>query len=72
MNCARCPNRSSSVAGGLIRGLCAECSAELQVKAKKRGIYLLVSKEAVLPPAQRERIVDGVMLWWWEGQWRIQ
>jgi hypothetical protein len=70
--CARCTWDSQGINAGFIRGLCVECSADIIKKARRRGIYLIVRGGESPPPSKRERKVDGITLWWWKGQWRIQ
>jgi len=71
MKCVKCPRVSThEVASGLIRGLCSECTKDLNIKARRRGIYLEVRPGESPPFGQRERKVDGIALWWWDGSWR--
>jgi hypothetical protein len=70
--CARCIWESTGINQGFIRGLCSECSETIRVKALQRGIYLRMRPGFEPMPSQRERTVDGLHLWWWKGQWRIQ
>ena len=70
--CVRCGWEYIGVKQGLVRGLCADCTVIIKEKARARGIYLDIVPGRKPPYPHREKKVDGLRLWWWEGIWRAE
>jgi hypothetical protein len=40
--------------------------------ARERGIYMKARRGENLPISKRDNRVDGLRLWWFDPQWRVE
>ena len=71
MKCHFYYTRDCPLSKGVIVGLCRICTKELIRSAERRGYPILTGPDDVPSLMSRERVVDGVNLFWWRGRWRV-
>lgn len=71
MKCIQCPRWDEHRdTGSPIKSLCIEHAKELMELAGGRGSPIIIRHGYTPPPKLRDRVIGGIRLLWWRGEWR--
>lgn len=74
VKCKGCPSWDADRPGtsNIILGLCRNCTLGILEESAVRQDPVIVRDGHVPAVSKRERLVNGIKIFWWKGKWRAE